>query len=93
MIQITRRAFGATLAAGAAVAVLPRPAQALDLASAKAFCCPISTGPKPFRLGAGGQKSGRGSGRARLQNPTTRNTPLIHWQRADFPMAPSPLRD
>lgn len=37
MIQITRRAFGATLAAGAAVAVLPRPAQALDLASAKAL--------------------------------------------------------
>lgn len=39
--------------------------EASALASAKAFCCPISTGPKPFRLGAGGQKNGRGSGRAR----------------------------
>lgn len=28
-----------------------------------------STGPKPFRLGAGGRKSGRGGGRARFQRP------------------------
>lgn len=35
--------------------------EASALVSAKALCCPISTGPKPFRLGAGSQKSGRGS--------------------------------
>ncbi len=34
---LSRRAFGSTLLAGAALAALPRPARALDLASAKAL--------------------------------------------------------
>lgn len=37
MTLMTRRTFGATLAAGAAAAITARPAQALDLASAKAL--------------------------------------------------------
>ena len=37
MTLMTRRTFGATLAAGAAAAMTARPAQALDLASAKAL--------------------------------------------------------
>lgn len=37
MTHMTRRAFGATLAAGAAATLLARPAAALDLASAKAL--------------------------------------------------------
>ncbi|MBT9244735.1 ABC transporter substrate-binding protein [Gemmobacter fulvus] len=35
--RLTRRVFGTTLLAGAALSVLPRPAQALDLASARAL--------------------------------------------------------
>mgnify|MGYP003602780275 CR=1 FL=1 len=37
MTHMTRRAFGVTLAAGAAATLLARPAAALDLASAKAL--------------------------------------------------------
>lgn len=33
---------------------------------AGAFCCPFSTGPRPFRPGAGGQTSGHGSRRTRF---------------------------
>ena len=39
------------------------------------------TGPKPFRLGAGGRKSGRGGGRARFQRPK-QNRPVAAFEPA-----------